>query len=101
MTRFKDDFIWGTAAASFQIEGAAQTGGRGDSVWDMFCREPGMIRDGSDGITACDHYNRYPEDIEIMQSLGLKAYRLSVAWPKSCQMVRELLTRRVWTFTTE
>lgn len=82
MTRFKDDFIWGTAAASFQIEGAAQTGGRGDSVWDMFCREPGMIRDGSDGITACDHYNRYPEDIEIMQSLGLKAYRLSVAWPR-------------------
>lgn len=82
MTRFKDDFIWGTAAASFQIEGAAQVGGRGDSVWDMFCREPGTIRDGSDGITACDHYNRYPEDIEIMQSLGLKAYRLSVAWPR-------------------
>lgn len=82
MTRFKDDFIWGTAAASFQIEGAAQAGGRGDSVWDMFCREPGTIRDGSDGITACDHYNRYPEDIEIMQSLGLKAYRLSVAWPR-------------------
>ena len=82
MTGFKDDFIWGAAAASFQIEGAAKAGGRGDSVWDMFCREPGLVRDGSDGRTACDHYHRYPEDIAIMKDIGLKAYRLSIAWPR-------------------
>ena len=82
MTGFRDDFVWGAAAASFQIEGATQSGGRGDSVWDMFCREPGLIRDGSDGKTACDHYHRYREDIAIMQSLGLQAYRLSIAWPR-------------------
>ena len=82
MTGFRPDFIWGAAAAAFQIEGASSKDGRGDSVWDMFCREPGAVRDGSDGAAACDHYHRYPEDIAIMSDLGIKAYRLSVAWPR-------------------
>ena len=54
MTKFKDEFVWGTAASSYQIEGGVKDNGRGDSVWDMFCRQPGWVRDSSDGRTACD-----------------------------------------------
>ena len=79
---FREDFVWGAAAASYQIEGAVNEDGRGMSVWDMFCREPGRIIDGSSGDTACDHYHRYKEDIAIMKEIGLKAYRFSIAWPR-------------------
>ncbi|MGB1347250.1 MAG: glycoside hydrolase family 1 protein, partial [Pseudomonadales bacterium] len=82
MQKFKDGFVWGTAASSYQIEGGAKDQGRGDSVWDMFCRQPGLVSDGSDGMTACDHLNRYQEDIDIMSDMGIHAYRLSVAWPR-------------------
>jgi len=82
MSGFKDGFVWGTAASSYQIEGAFDVDGRGDSVWDMFCREPGLVRDGTDGTVACDHYNRYKDDVAMMRDLGVKAYRLSVAWPR-------------------
>ncbi|NBS13153.1 MAG: glycosyl hydrolase family protein, partial [Gammaproteobacteria bacterium] len=82
MTGFREDFVWGAAAAAFQIEGATQADGRGDSVWDMFCREPGRIRDGSDGRIACDHYHRYLQDVQMMKNLGLHAYRLSTAWSR-------------------
>jgi len=79
---FPKDFVWGAAAASYQIEGGATADGRGDSVWDMLCRKPGAIWSGQSGAEACDHYHRYVEDVGIMQEIGLKAYRLSIAWPR-------------------
>jgi beta-glucosidase len=76
------DFVWGAATASYQIEGAAQEDGRGESVWDRFCATPGKVRNGDDGSVACDFYHRYREDIALMRELGLDAFRFSVAWPR-------------------
>ncbi|GAA2744053.1 GH1 family beta-glucosidase [Kitasatospora cinereorecta] len=75
-------FRWGAATAAYQIEGAVGEDGRGPSVWDTFVARPGAVRDGHTGAVACDHYHRYPEDIELMRGLGLDAYRFSVAWPR-------------------
>src|SRR3990172_9414490 len=80
--RFPDGFLWGAATAAFQIEGAAQEDGRGQSIWDTFCRQPGKVRDGATGDVACDHYHRFRDDIALMKSLGLQAYRFSIAWPR-------------------
>jgi beta-glucosidase len=80
--RFPRDFVWGVATSAFQVEGAANVDGRGDSIWDEFCRRPGAIRDGSSGEHACDHYHRSDEDIGLMSSLGVNAYRFSIAWPR-------------------
>ena len=77
---FPSGFVWGAAAASYQIEGAAHEDGRGLSVWDMFCRKDGAIFSGQDGDVACDHYHRWREDIQLMKEMGLKAYRLSISW---------------------
>jgi beta-glucosidase len=74
--------MWGAATAAYQIEGAVHEDGRGDSVWDTFCRQPGVIRDGHTGDVATDHYHRWPEDVALMAGLGLTAYRFSVAWPR-------------------
>jgi beta-glucosidase len=79
---FPDDFAWGAAAAAYQIEGAARTDGRGESVWDMFCARQGAVFEGHDGSVACDHYHRYPEDVALLQALGVRAYRLSISWPR-------------------
>ena len=79
---FPEGFVWGAAAASYQIEGAAYEDGKGPSVWDMFCRKPGAIWNGQSGEVACDHYHRYREDVALMKTLGLKAYRLSISWPR-------------------
>jgi beta-glucosidase len=79
---FPVDFLWGAAAAAYQIEGAAFEGGRGRSVWDDYCDTPGMVEQGHTGAIACDHYHRYPEDVAIMKSMGLQAYRLSISWPR-------------------
>lgn len=79
---FPKDFAWGVATASYQIEGAAQEDGRGAAVWDMFCRKPGAIHNGHTGDVACDHYHRYPEDVNIMRGLGLRAYRMSLSWSR-------------------
>lgn len=76
------DFYWGVATSAFQIEGAAQEGGRGPSIWDDFCAQPGKIEDGTSGQVTCDHYNRWPEDVAIMADLGVEAYRFSVSWPR-------------------
>ncbi|MCU1410558.1 MAG: beta-glucosidase [Rhodoglobus sp.] len=76
------NFLFGAATAAFQIEGAARSDGRTDSVWDTFCRVPGAVINGDDGLTATDHYHRYPEDIRIMTELGLDAYRFSVSWSR-------------------
>src|SRR5687767_3499741 len=82
MAQFPKDFVWGAAAASYQIEGAAHVGGRGPSVWDMYCRKPDAVWHGHNGDVACDHYHRYAEDVGLMREMGLQAYRLSVAWPR-------------------
>ncbi len=79
---FPDDFLWGTATASYQIEGASNVDGRGVSIWDTFSKTPGKVVNGDTGDVACDHYNRFDEDIAIMKDLGVKAYRFSIAWPR-------------------
>ena len=79
---FPEGFIFGTATSSYQIEGAVQEDGRGPSIWDTFCREPGRIRDGSNGDVACDHYHRYESDLDLLAELGVDAYRFSLAWPR-------------------
>lgn len=80
--RFPAGFVWGAATSAFQIEGAAREGGRGDSIWDVFCRQPGTILDASNGDIACDHYHRLDDDLDLLASLGLRAYRFSIAWPR-------------------
>lgn len=79
---FPADFVWGVATSSFQIEGAAAADGKGESIWDRFCRLPGAIADGSTGDVACDHYHRLEEDLDLIASLGVNAYRFSVSWPR-------------------
>jgi beta-glucosidase len=79
---FPENFAWGAATASYQVEGAAAEDGKGLSVWDMFSREPGKILSGHRGDVACDHYHRYREDAGIMAEIGLRAYRFSISWPR-------------------
>lgn len=81
-TEFPRDFSWGTAAASYQIEGAVEEDGKGASVWDMFCQIPGVVYEGNSGAVACDHYHRYEEDVALMRDLGIGSYRLSLCWPR-------------------
>ncbi|MFI6830221.1 GH1 family beta-glucosidase [Kribbella sp. NPDC050241] len=80
--RFPDGFVWGAATAAYQVEGAVDADGRGQSIWDTFCRVPGAIAGGDTGDVACDHYHRYAEDIGLLADLGLGAYRFSIAWPR-------------------
>ena len=75
-------FVFGASTAAYQIEGAVDEDGRGRSVWDTFCEEPGRIVDGSSGAVACDHYHRHAEDVALMKGLGLDGYRFSIAWPR-------------------
>ena len=76
------EFVWGVSTSSYQVEGAVQADGRGPSVWDGFCREPGRIANGDTVEPACDHYHRYAEDIALMRQIGVGAYRFSVSWPR-------------------
>src|SRR5277367_3622467 len=80
--RFPTSFVWGVASSAFQIEGAWAADGKGASIWDEFCRLPGVIADGSDGSIACDHYNRLESDLDLIAALGVGAYRFSVSWPR-------------------
>nr|WP_185049737.1 GH1 family beta-glucosidase [Thermocatellispora tengchongensis] len=75
-------FLWGTATASYQIEGAATEDGKGPSIWDTFSHQEGRIADGQTGDVACDHYHRWPEDIALLADLGAGAYRFSISWPR-------------------
>jgi len=79
---FPQDFVWGAATASYQIEGAVHEDGRGESIWDRFCSTPGKVHNGDTGDVACDFYHRHPADIGLMRELGLDAFRLSIAWPR-------------------
>jgi beta-glucosidase len=80
--KFPKDFVWGTATSAFQIEGAAAEGGKGPSIWDVFCTVPGNIANGDTGDIACDHYHRYEEDVKLMAQMGVTAYRFSISWPR-------------------
>ncbi len=79
---FPEDFLWGTATSSYQIEGAYNEDGKGLSNWDVFSHKKGRIKDGTTGDIACDHYHRYKEDVKLMKDLGYKAYRFSISWPR-------------------
>jgi beta-glucosidase len=80
--KFPKEFLWGAATASYQIEGAANKDGRGESIWDRFSHTPGKVLNGDTGDVACDHYHLWRDDIKLMKSLGLNAYRFSIAWPR-------------------
>jgi beta-glucosidase len=80
--RFPTDFIWGAATAAYQIEGAWNEDGKGESIWDVFCRIPGVIEDGQSGAVTCDHYHLLDEDLDLLAELGANAYRFSVAWSR-------------------
>lgn len=82
MIQFPKDFVWGTATSSYQIEGATKEDGRGESIWDRFCKLPGRIRNGDNGDVACNHYHLYESDVKLMKSLNIQSYRFSVAWPR-------------------
>jgi beta-glucosidase len=81
-TRFPEGFLWGTATAAYQIEGAVDEDGRGRSIWDTFSHTPGKTWHGDTGDIADDHYHRLEQDLDLMSRLGLKGYRFSVAWPR-------------------
>src|ERR1700733_16220783 len=80
--RFPDGFLWGAATAAYQIEGAADADGKGQSIWDTFSHTPGKTYHGATRDVACDSYPRYPEDIALLKRLGAGAYRLSLSWPR-------------------
>ncbi|WP_166966166.1 GH1 family beta-glucosidase [Yeosuana marina] len=82
MKTFPNDFIWGTATSSYQIEGAAAADGKGPSIWDAFSSIPGKTFNGETGEIACDHYHKFREDIQLMKNMGVKAYRFSIAWAR-------------------
>lgn len=79
---FPKDFIWGAATASYQIEGAWDEDGKGESIWDRFSHQPYRILNGDTGDIACDHYHHMPEDVALMKDLGLHSYRFSISWPR-------------------
>ena len=79
---FPENFLWGAATASYQIEGAANKDGKGKSIWDTFTHTPGKIKNNENGDVAVDHYHRYKEDISLMKKINLQAYRFSIAWTR-------------------
>ncbi|MEG1887415.1 MAG: GH1 family beta-glucosidase, partial [Oscillospiraceae bacterium] len=79
---FNKNFVWGTATASYQIEGGAFEDGRGLCVWDQFAATPGKIEDGQTGEVACDSYHKFHEDLDILKTIGVNAYRFSLSWPR-------------------
>ncbi|MFL6275227.1 MAG: GH1 family beta-glucosidase [Blastocatellia bacterium] len=80
--RFPAGFLWGTATASYQVEGAVNEDGRGPSIWDTFSHTPGKVVNNANGDVADDHYHRFKEDVQLMKALGVKVYRFSIAWPR-------------------
>ncbi len=79
---FPDGFLWGTATAAYQVEGAAHEDGRAESIWDRFSHTPGKVKNGDTGDVACDHYHLYKQDVAMMKQLGVGGYRFSVSWPR-------------------
>ena len=79
---FPVGFVWGSATAAYQVEGAAAVDGRLPSIWDTFCRVPGAVRNRDTGDRAVEQYLRYRDDIALMKDINLAAYRFSVSWPR-------------------
>ncbi|MFZ1159103.1 MAG: family 1 glycosylhydrolase, partial [Candidatus Sulfotelmatobacter sp.] len=79
---FPKNFFWGTATASYQIEGAWKEDGKGESIWDRFSHTPGTIKNGDTGDIACDSYHRWRDDFALMRAMNLNSYRLSISWPR-------------------
>ena len=82
MAEFEKEFVFGAGTSAYQIEGAAAEDGRTPSIWDAFCRVPGMVYEEQTGAIACDHYHRYKEDVTILRKLGVDSYRFSISWPR-------------------
>jgi len=82
MSKFPHDFLWGVATSSYQIEGAAYEDGKGLSIWDTFCKVPGVIANGDHGDVANDHYHLYKSDVALMKEMGVGGYRFSFSWPR-------------------
>jgi len=98
MRNFPDNFLWGAATAAYQVEGAASEDGRGVSIWDTFSHTPGKTDGGDNGDVACDMYHRYPEDILMMQALGLKGFRFSISWSRLFPKGDEIREERGFAF---
>lgn len=79
---FPADFAWGVATSAYQVEGSPHADGRGESIWDRFCRQPGAVAGGATGDVACDHYRRWEKDLDLLAELGVRTYRFSLAWPR-------------------
>ena len=79
---FPKNFLWGTASASYQIEGAWNEDGKGESIWDRFAHTPGRIKNGDTGDVACDSYHRLLEDVALLREMRLGSYRFSISWPR-------------------
>ncbi|HEB65367.1 MAG TPA: glycosyl hydrolase family protein, partial [Chloroflexi bacterium] len=81
-TTFPEGFVWGAAASAYQIEGAWNEDGKGESIWDRFVRQPGRVLNGDTGDVACDHYHRMESDVALMAELGLPWYSFTISWPR-------------------
>lgn len=90
---FPGDFLWGTATASYQVEGGFDQDGRGLSIWDVFSHTPGMVKMDHNGDVACDQYNRYREDVALMKKLGFQAHTFSISWPRVMPTGRGTINR--------
>ncbi|KRB57850.1 GH1 family beta-glucosidase [Flavobacterium sp. Root186] len=80
--QFGDDFLWGVSTAAFQIEGAHDSDGKGSSIWDVFTSQKGKIKNGHHALTACDFYNSYQDDIDLIRELNIPNFRFSISWPR-------------------
>jgi beta-glucosidase len=95
---FGNDFQFGVATSAYQVEGAARKAGRGKSIWDTFCAEPGKIADGSSGVEACDHYHLWSHDLNMMRNLQIETYRFSISWSRLMPEGRGRINPRGLTF---